>query len=74
MIFTPTEISDVVEIEPDVFGDQRGFFMETWQVKKYVEAGIDATFVQDNHSRSTQGILRGCITRPVTPRENWYVS
>ena len=59
MIFTPTEIPDVVEIEPEVYGDQRGFFMETWQAKKYAEAGIDVTFVQDNHSRSTQGILRG---------------
>lgn len=59
MRFTQTEIPDVIEIEPDVFGDQRGFFMETWQWQKFVEAGINAPFVQDNQSRSSQGILRG---------------
>jgi dTDP-4-dehydrorhamnose 3,5-epimerase len=42
-----------------VFGDERGFFMETYQQRKFAEAGIDATFVQDNHSGSQQGILRG---------------
>lgn len=46
-------------IEPDVFGDERGFFMETWQARKFKENGIDAHFVQDNHSRSGQNILRG---------------
>jgi dTDP-4-dehydrorhamnose 3,5-epimerase len=59
MRFIPTEIPDVIEIEPDVFGDQRGFFMEIWQRQKFAEAGIDAPFVQDNQSRSAQGILRG---------------
>ena len=59
MKFTPTEIPDVVLIEPQVFGDQRGFFMETFQARKFAEAGITSTFVQDNHSASRQGILRG---------------
>jgi dTDP-4-dehydrorhamnose 3,5-epimerase len=59
MKFTPTEIPDVVLIEPQVFGDQRGFFMETFQARKFAEAGITSAFVQDNHSASRQGILRG---------------
>jgi len=67
MRFTPTKISDVVLIEPKVFGDHRGFFMETWQSQVFAEAGIDVPFVQDNHSRSAQAILRGLhyqIERP----------
>jgi len=59
MQFLPTAIKDVVLIEPEVFGDERGFFMETWHARKFAAAGIDANFVQDNHSRSRQGILRG---------------
>lgn len=59
MKFTPTRIPDVVLIEPKVFGDHRGFFMETWQAQVFAEAGIDQPFVQDNHSRSAHGILRG---------------
>jgi len=59
MKFTKTPIADVVVIEPQVFGDARGFFMESWQQGKFEAAGIDATFVQDNHSRSTQWTLRG---------------
>jgi dTDP-4-dehydrorhamnose 3,5-epimerase len=59
MKFIATPIDGVVLIEPQVFGDQRGFFMETWQGKKFAEAGIDAEFVQDNHSRSKQWTLRG---------------
>ena len=59
MKFIPTEIPDVIIIEPDVFGDHRGFFMESWHAEKFAEGGIDAQFVQDNHSRSNQGILRG---------------
>jgi dTDP-4-dehydrorhamnose 3,5-epimerase len=46
-------------IEPEVFGDARGFFMETWQQRKFAAAGVDAEFVQDNHSRSSQWTLRG---------------
>ena len=52
-------IADVVLIEPQVFGDERGFFMETWQAEKFKAAGVDAQFVQDNQSRSTQWTLRG---------------
>ena len=59
MKFAPTRIADVVLIEPRVFGDSRGFFMETWQAEKFAAAGIDDLFVQDNHSCSAQGILRG---------------
>ena len=46
-------------VEPDVFGDKRGFFIETWHAGKFADGGIAADFVQDNHSRSSQGILRG---------------
>jgi dTDP-4-dehydrorhamnose 3,5-epimerase len=57
--FHKTPIADVILIEPQVFGDNRGFFMETWHASKFKEAGIDASFVQDNQSRSTQWTLRG---------------
>jgi dTDP-4-dehydrorhamnose 3,5-epimerase len=59
MKITETSIPDVKIIEPKVFGDERGFFMETWNEKVFSEAGIDATFVQDNHSRSVKNTLRG---------------
>ena len=55
-----TEIDGVVIIEPKVFGDERGFFLETFQAERYAElAGIDLPFVQDNHSRSGKNVLRG---------------
>jgi dTDP-4-dehydrorhamnose 3,5-epimerase len=55
-----TKISDVVIIEPKVFGDERGFFLETFQAERYLEeAGINLPFVQDNHSRSGKNVLRG---------------
>jgi len=54
-----TAIKGVVIIEPRVFEDARGFFMETYQQRKYAEAGIDCTFVQDNLSCSSRGVLRG---------------
>jgi len=59
MKFQNTPIKDVVLIEPQVFGDARGFFLETWQKEKFAGAGINATFVQDNHSRSSRWTLRG---------------
>ena len=59
MQFVATEIPDVVVIEPKVFGDSRGFFMETWRADEFARAGLHMTFVQDNHSRSGQGVLRG---------------
>lgn len=54
-----TPLQDVLLIEPRLFGDERGFFFESWNRNQFVEAGIDADFVQDNHSRSRQGTLRG---------------
>jgi len=57
--FLETPIAGVTVIEPQVFGDDRGFFMETWHREKFAAAGIDAAFDQDNHSRSSQGVLRG---------------
>ena len=59
MNFIKTAIPEVVLIEPKVFGDQRGFFMETWQQRAFQENVADVSFVQDNHSKSSQGILRG---------------
>lgn len=59
MNFISTVIPEVIVIEPQVFGDSRGFFMETFQQLKFTQAGIDYDFVQDNHSRSVQGTLRG---------------
>lgn len=59
MEYIKTNIPDVVLIEPSVFGDHRGFFMETWQQQKFDEAVSPVNFVQDNHSKSAQGILRG---------------
>lgn len=59
MKFLKTPIAGVTLIEPQAFGDARGFFMETWQAPKFAAAGIDAAFVQDNQSRSTQWTLRG---------------
>ncbi len=46
-------------IEPDVFGDERGFFLESWNASAFAAAGLDMAFVQDNHSRSQKGVLRG---------------
>ena len=65
-IFTQTEIPGVVVIEPQVFGDDRGYFMETYQKDQFAEAGIDKEFVQDNQSRSTRGgqnIVSSCSFR-----------
>jgi dTDP-4-dehydrorhamnose 3,5-epimerase len=57
--FEPLNIPDVILVEPEVFYDDRGFFMETWQANKFADAGIEANFVQDNHSLSAKGTLRG---------------
>ena len=62
-----TKLPGVLIIEPKVFGDSRGFFKETFQAQRYREAGIEHKFVQDNHSRSQKGVLRGLhfqITKP----------
>jgi len=57
--FLPSELPDVVLVEPDVFRDARGFFLETFHADKYRKGGIEGPFVQDNHSRSARGTLRG---------------
>ena len=54
-----TSLPGVLILEPRVFADDRGFFMETYQSERFRDAGIDAIFVQDNHSRSVRGVLRG---------------
>lgn len=62
-----TSLPGVVLLEPKVFGDERGFFMESWNKRTLVELGIDIEFVQDNHSKSQQGVLRGLhyqLTQP----------
>jgi dTDP-4-dehydrorhamnose 3,5-epimerase len=59
MQVVPAAIRDVLQVEPKVFGDARGFFFESWNQRAFAAAGIDAAFVQDNHSRSRRGVLRG---------------
>ncbi len=56
---TPMTLPEVLLVEPRVFDDHRGFFLETYQVQKYADAGLPAVFVQDNHSKSRQSVLRG---------------
>lgn len=58
-IFNKTAIEGVYIIEPTVYGDNRGWFMETYNEREFKEAGIDCVFVQDNQSHSTKGVLRG---------------
>lgn len=57
--FHPLAIPDVILVEPQRFGDSRGFFMETYQFETFAANGITPRFVQDNHSRSARGVLRG---------------
>ena len=59
MRFIPTELPEVVRIVPTVHEDARGYFMETWQARRFHDAGIDLDFVQDNFSQSSKGTLRG---------------
>ena len=59
MRVVPTAIPDVLVVEPRVFGDERGFFFESWNRRALRDAGIDVDFVQDNHSHSARGVLRG---------------
>lgn len=63
-----TGLGGVKLIEPRVFGDERGFFLESWNARSFAEAGIDAEFVQDNHSRSSAGVLRGLHYQLVRPQ------
>jgi dTDP-4-dehydrorhamnose 3,5-epimerase len=59
MNIVETAIPGVVIVEPRLFGDERGFFMESWNARAFRDAGLDIDFVQDNHSRSARGVLRG---------------
>lgn len=59
MLIKALSIPDVLLIEPDVHGDHRGFFLESYNHRRYAEQGLGVTFVQDNHSRSSRGVLRG---------------
>lgn len=68
MNLIPTEIEDLVIIEPRVFGDDRGFFMESWNRQAFSEIGLDLDFVQDNHSRSARGVLRGLHYQQPNPQ------
>ena len=63
-----TVLPGVLIIEPKVFGDHRGFFLESFQVERYRQAGIDLPFVQDNHSRSQRGVLRGLHFQRTRPQ------
>ena len=69
MKVTPTALPGVLLLEPRVFGDDRGFFLESWNAQTFREAtGVDATFVQDNHSYSTRNVLRGIHYQVVRPQ------
>ncbi len=68
MIVHDTALPGVKLIEPKVFGDDRGFFLESWNARVFDDAGIDAAFVQDNHSRSARGVLRGLHYQIVEPQ------
>ena len=68
MKFTPTDIPDVVLVEPGVFQDKRGFFFESYRRDLFLKHGIRADFVQDNHSLSKKGALRGLHTQ-IAPKE-----
>lgn len=59
MKVTPTELPEVLLVEPRVFRDARGHFFESWNARAFSDLGIEASFVQDNHSRSCRGVLRG---------------
>ena len=64
----PCDIDGPLILEPKVFGDARGFFLESWNATSFAEIGLDVTFVQDNHSRSQKGVLRGMHFQNPTPQ------
>lgn len=66
--FLNTDIEGLYVIEPTVFGDDRGFFMETYNYNDFKEAGLDMNFVQDNHSKSKKGVLRGLHFQTKNPQ------
>ena len=63
-----TALEEVLVIEPAVFGDDRGFFLESWNAARFADAGLELTFVQDNHSRSDKGVLRGLHYQKPNPQ------
>ena len=63
-----TKLSDCIIIEPKVYGDDRGFFLETFQAERYATVGITLPFVQDNHSRTSKGVLRGLHFQKTKPQ------
>lgn len=71
---TNCEIEGLHIIEPAVFPDERGYFMETYNQKDFEEAGLGMTFVQDNQSWSVKGVLRGLLFRSSIHRESWCAS
>jgi len=68
MKFVETSLPGVLIVEPKVFGDDRGFFMEVYHAARFAEGGISAPFVQDNHSRSSRGVLRGLHFQEPNPQ------
>lgn len=68
-----TPLADLLLIKPKVFGDDRGWFYESFNAQEFVLAtGINSTFVQDNHSKSKGEYSEDCIFKQTIPRENWY--
>ena len=63
-----TPIEGVLLIKPKIFGDARGYFVETWQEQRYADAGLSQHFVQDNHSTSRRGVLRGLHYQTAFPQ------
>jgi dTDP-4-dehydrorhamnose 3,5-epimerase len=68
MKFIPTDLPGVIIIEPQVYRDERGFFLETYNQKSYQAGGVEAVFVQDNHSRSQRGTVRGLHAQTRQPQ------
>ncbi|MBU0823381.1 MAG: dTDP-4-dehydrorhamnose 3,5-epimerase [Alphaproteobacteria bacterium] len=68
MRFVECDIPGPLIIEPKVFGDDRGFFLESWNQAVFADAGLDVRFVQDNHSRSSRGVLRGLHYQDPNPQ------
>ena len=68
MLFEPTSIPEVILITPQVFGDERGFFMETYQAQRFGAAGLPFIYIQDNHSGSQHGTLRGLHSQTRQPQ------
>jgi dTDP-4-dehydrorhamnose 3,5-epimerase len=64
----PTPLEGAVVIQPRVFGDERGFFLESWNARAFADAGLKLRFVQDNHSRSAKGVLRGLHLQNPNPQ------